>query len=351
MKIEILKKYIINKDDSIEIALRKINDSSLGIIFVCDDEFNLLGSVSDGDIRRTLLVKFDKNIKVSHIMNENPVQASEKLDKKAVLMLMNKHSISVIPLIKDGKICSIYILKDIINTEEIDNPVFIMAGGFGTRLRPLTDNCPKPLLKVGNKPILEIIMQRFIDVGFHEFYISTHYLPDMIHNHFGDGSKWNVSITYVHEDKPLGTGGALGLLPQTITQLPLIMINGDVLTNLDINALLDYHNKEDSLATMCVREYDYQIPYGVIEKNGNKIIAMTEKPTYKFHVNAGIYVVSPKLFNSVERDTKIDMPSLLEKHIEKNGKIIMYPLTEYWLDIGQMTEYKQAQKDIISLGL
>ncbi len=226
-----------------------------------------------------------------------------------------------------------------------------MAGGFGTRLRPLTDNCPKPLLKVGNKPILEIILQRFIDAGFHNFYISTHYLPEMIKEYFGNGSQWNVNITYVHESKPLGTGGALGLLPDTIEQLPLIMTNGDVLTNLDINALLEYHNKEDAIATMCVREYDYQIPYGVIDKDGNRVMGMTEKPTYKFHVNAGIYVVTPKLFNSVKENTKIDMPTLLESFIQDDNKVILYPLTEYWLDIGQMNEYKQAQKDIISLGL
>ncbi|WP_258190599.1 nucleotidyltransferase family protein [Photobacterium damselae] len=346
-----LSNYIISKNETIEAALGKINDSSVGIVFVCDDERSLLGSVSDGDIRRALLDNFNKDIKVIDIMNKEPVISINDLDKRNALSLMNKHDISVIPIVKNGKLCSIYTLKDLIKSKKVDNPVFIMAGGFGTRLRPLTDNCPKPLLKVGGKPILEIILKRFIDAGFFEFYISTHYLPEMIHEYFGDGSKWNVSITYVHEDKPLGTGGALGLLPREMTQKPLIMINGDVLTNLDINALLDYHNKENALATMCVREYDYQIPYGVVEKEGNKITAMTEKPKYKFHVNAGIYVVNPKLFNSVDKDTKIDMPSLLESNIKNDENIVMYPLKEYWLDIGQMTEYKQAQKDIISLGL
>ncbi|WP_318439213.1 nucleotidyltransferase family protein [Photobacterium leiognathi] len=351
MKANVLSNYIIGKDETIEAALGRINDSSVGIVFVCDDERLLLGSVSDGDIRRALLDNFNKDIKVIDIMNKKPVISSNDLDKRNALFLMNKHDISVIPIVKNGKLCSIYTLKDLIKSKKIDNPVFIMAGGFGTRLRPLTDNCPKPLLKVGGKPILEIILKRFIDAGFFEFYISTHYLPEMIHEYFGDGSKWNVSITYVHEDKPLGTGGALGLLPRKITQKPLIMINGDVLTNLDINALLEYHQNENALATMCVREYDYQIPYGVVEKEGNKITAMTEKPKYKFHVNAGIYVVSPKLFNSVDKDTKIDMPSLLESNIKNDENIVMYPLKEYWLDIGQMTEYKQAQKDIISLGL
>lgn len=344
------KNILLSPAATIREALEIINKEALQIVLVVRSD-ELLGSVTDGDIRRGLLNNLSLVDTIDKVMNKAPLTADSSFSKSTLISLLESKRISAIPILENGKLVGLETLYNLLSKPKLNNPVFIMAGGFGTRLRPLTDNCPKPLLKVGNKPILEIIMQRFIDTGFHEFYISTHYLPDMIHNYFGDGSKWNVDITYVHEEMPLGTGGALGLLPKDIKQLPLIMINGDVLTNLDINALLEYHNKEDSLATMCVREYDYQIPYGVIEKSGNQIIGMTEKPTYKFHVNAGIYVVSPKLFNSVDIDTKIDMPSLLEKHIEKNEKIVMYPLTEYWLDIGQMTEYKQAQKDIISLGL
>ncbi|WP_318484957.1 nucleotidyltransferase family protein [Photobacterium leiognathi] len=344
------RNILLSPTATIREALEIIDKEALQIALVVSDG-NLLGSVTDGDIRRGLLKNITLNDSIDNVMNKSPLTADYSFSKQTLISLLESKKISSIPILKNGKLIGLETLHNLLSKPKLDNPIFIMAGGFGTRLRPLTDNCPKPLLKVGNKPILEVILKRFIDAGFYDFYISTHYLPHMIHEYFGDGSKWNVNIKYVHEDKPLGTGGALGLLPREITQKPLIMINGDVLTNLDINALLDYHNKENALATMCVREYDYQIPYGVIEKDGNRIVAMTEKPKYTFHVNAGIYVVSPKLFNSVDKDTKVDMPSLLEVKMKCNEKIVMYPLTEYWLDIGQMTEYKQAQKDIISLGL
>ncbi|WP_318428226.1 nucleotidyltransferase family protein [Photobacterium leiognathi] len=344
------KKILLLPTSTIRDALTIIDNESLQIALVVLND-KLVGTVTDGDIRRGLLNNLSLNDSIDKVMNKSPLTADYTFSKSTLISLLESKKISSIPILKKGELVGLETLHHLLSKPKLDNPVFIMAGGFGTRLRPLTDNCPKPLLKVGNKPILEIILQRFIDAGFHNFYISTHYLPEMIKEYFGNGSQWNVNITYVHESKPLGTGGALGLLPDTIEQLPLIMTNGDVLTNLDINALLEYHNKEDAIATMCVREYDYQIPYGVIDKDGNRVMGMTEKPTYKFHVNAGIYVVTPKLFNSVKENTKIDMPTLLESFIKDNNKVILYPLTEYWLDIGQMNEYKQAQKDIISLGL
>lgn len=342
---------LLKSTGTIRDALKIIDHEALQIALVVDCNNRLLGTITDGDIRRGLLNDLPLNATVDLVMNLTPLTADISFTKNTLISLLESKKLIAIPILENGYVVGLETLHHLLEKPKLDNPIFIMAGGFGTRLRPLTDNCPKPLLKVGSKPILEIILQRFIDAGFYNFYISTHYLPEMIRDYFGNGSKWNINITYVHEDKPLGTGGALGLLPKTIEQLPLIMINGDVLTNLDIKALLDYHNKEDALATMCVREFDYQIPYGVVDKEGNQIIGMTEKPIYKFHVNAGIYVVTPTLFNSVREETKIDMPTLLESCIQQDDKIVLYPLTEYWLDIGQMNEYKQAQKDIISLGL
>ncbi|EHA7441711.1 CBS domain-containing protein [Escherichia coli] len=344
------KKVLLTPAATIRQALEIINRGSLQIALV-SSENTLLGSVTDGDIRRGLLRNLSLDDAVEKVMNTSPLTADVSLSKDELLLLLKANKITAIPITENGQLIGLKTLHELLKSKRYDNPVFIMAGGFGTRLKPLTDNCPKPLLKVGNKPILEIIIQRFIDAGFYQFYISTHYLPNMIHEYFGDGSKWNVEINYVHEEEPLGTGGALGLLPKNIKQLPLIMINGDILTNLDINSLLNYHNEQHSLATICVREYNYQIPYGVIEAKGNKIVRMTEKPIYKYHVNAGVYVISPDIFNNVKANTIIDMPSLLQKYIENDEMISIYPLTEYWLDIGQMAEYKQAQKDIVSLGL
>ena len=171
----------------------------------------------------------------------------------------------------------------------------------------------------------------------------------MIRSYFGDGSKWNVKITYVHEEIPLGTGGALGLLPDSAPKLPLILINGDVLTNVDFERVLEFHNKHNSAATMCVRDYEYQVPFGVINGDGNKIISMVEKPIQRFFVNAGIYVVSPEVWRSVEQNSRIDMPSLLEQFIAKNSNVLMFPIHEYWLDIGRIEDYNRAQVDIRNL--
>ncbi|EYU14226.1 nucleotidyltransferase family protein, partial [Photorhabdus aegyptia] len=221
----------------------------------------------------------------------------------------------------------------------------------GTRLKPLTDSCPKPMLKVGDKPILEILVTRFSKLGFKNLYISTHYMPDQIMEYFGDGSEWGVSIQYVYEEKPLGTGGALGLLPENIPNLPLIMVNGDVLTTIDFERLLKFHIKHSPTATMCVREYDYQVPYGVIKGDGHRIIGMQEKPVHRFFVNAGIYIVSPRLFKAVPKNKKIDMPTLLEGEISNNKDVLMFPIHEYWLDIGKMDDFQRAQCDIYNLGL
>jgi NDP-sugar pyrophosphorylase family protein len=286
---------------------------------------------------------------VSSVMNTQPLTAKLGTPRKELVKFMEEKQLLAIPLLDGDKVAGLETLQRVGQQSKYQNPVFLMAGGFGTRLKPLTDNCPKPLLKVGDKPILEILLDSFIRAGFVNFYISTHYLPEMIRSHFGDGSKWNVKITYVHEEIPLGTGGALGLLPDTAPKLPLILINGDVLTNVDFERVLEFHNKHNSAATMCVRDYEYQVPFGVINGDGNKIISMVEKPTQRFFVNAGIYVVSPEVWRSVEQNSRIDMPSLLEQFIAKNSNVLMFPIHEYWLDIGRIEDYNRAQVDIRNL--
>ena len=283
-------------------------------------------------------------------MNIAPTTASPLVTKKQLLALMQQHSILAIPIVKDDIVVGLETLKSVQQQSKFENPVLIMAGGFGTRLKPLTDRCPKPMLKVGDKPLLEIAISNFILAGFSNFYLSTHYMPEQIKDYFGDGSKWNINITYLHEDTPLGTGGAVGMLPKEIPALPTIVMNGDILTKVDFQLLLRFHEENQSDATMCVREYDYQIPYGVINGEGNKITQMTEKPIQRFFVNAGIYVINPELINKVEPNVYVDMPSLLESKIAENGNVLMYPIHEYWLDIGRMDDFKQAQVDVCALG-
>jgi dTDP-glucose pyrophosphorylase len=345
------KKVAISADTAIRKALQVIDDNAIRVALIVNDSFELLGVVSDGDIRRGILKGISLDSAVSEIMNRNPFVCDTVTDKRTLIEEMHKRDILSVPIIEDGKLVGLSLLHDeLTEPQKYENPVFIMAGGFGTRLRPLTDTCPKPMLKIGNKPILETIIRSFIKSGFVNFYISTHYMPEQIQSHFGDGSELGVSIKYVHENTPLGTGGALGLLPDNLpNELPLIMMNGDVLTKIDFERLLVFHNDNKADATICVREYDYQIPYGVITGKDNKVSNMVEKPIQRFFVNAGIYVVSPRIIQSVPTNHKIDMPTLLEQHMVERDNILMFPIHEYWLDIGRAQDFERAQIDIKTL--
>lgn len=342
---------LISPTTTVKEALAVIDKEALRGAIVVDENKKLLGLVSDGDIRRSLLAGISLDTPVSKVMNSRPVVASTNATRQQLVELLESKEILSIPILDEqGIIVAMYTYHDSLYVPKIDNPVFLMAGGFGSRLRPLTNNCPKPLLKVGDKPILEITLLNFIKSGFVNFYISTHYMPEMIQAHFGDGSKWGVNITYIHEESPLGTGGALGLLPATLPKLPLIMMNGDILTNVDFQKLLTFHENESADATMCVREYEYQIPYGVIQGNNGQVSSMVEKPIQLFHVNAGIYVINPSVIQKVSDNQVIDMPTLLEQKIAEQGKVMMFPIHEYWLDIGRMEDYQRAQSDIHTLG-
>lgn len=337
---------LIRPKDSLEIAIRVIDKEALRMALVVDKHRNLLGTVSDGDIRRALINHMSLETEVEEVMNPNPIVAELKTTKDILKGIMQAKNLLALPLVDDGKVVGLETLHQALEAKIYDNPVFIMAGGFGKRLRPLTDNCPKPMLLVGGKPMLQIIIESLAHAGFHNFYISTHYMPDLIKEHFGDGENWGVSINYVYEQRPLGTGGALGLLPNDLHNLPLIMMNGDILTKVDFEELLYFHSKHQAVATMGVREYNHQIPYGVVSSNDHQVTGMVEKPSQKFFVNAGVYVLEPNLVKSVQAGQKIDMPTLLQKEIDAGKYVSMFPLHEYWLDIGQIKDFDQAQEDI-----
>ncbi|WP_338891543.1 nucleotidyltransferase family protein [Aeromonas rivipollensis] len=344
------EKVVLSPEHSVRDALAVINEEALRVCLVVDEEQHLLGVVTDGDVRRAILNNVSLTQSVTAVMNTTPITVSAKMARTELLELMRERSVLSLPVVDDaGRLIGLETWELAAKAPSYDNPVFIMAGGFGTRLRPLTDSCPKPMLKVGDKPILETLLSQFLKAGFKNIYISTHYMPEQITDYFGDGSPWGAHIRYVHEETPLGTGGALGLLPADIPALPLIMINGDVLTTVDFNRLLDFHNKYQPVATMCVREYDYQVPYGVISGDGHRILEMQEKPIQRYFVNAGIYVVSPELFMNVPRQERIDMPTLLEQQIAKQEEVLMFPIHEYWLDIGRMDDFHKAQLDIKGL--
>ena len=344
------KNILINKDSIITDAIDVLDKEALRIVLVVDENDRLVGTVTDGDIRRGLIKHIALSSAVTNIMFKNPTVALAEESKKNVLSKMKKLDLLQIPIVdSDRKIVGLETIQHLLEKKIYDNPVFLMAGGFGKRLQPLTDSTPKPLLKVGNKPILENILDQFIAVGFHNFYIFVHYKAEMVQEYFGNGSDWNVTIKYIHEDRPLGTAGGLGLLPKDFPAYPMLMMNGDLLTKIDFEQLLNFHIKEKSDITMCVREYDFQVPYGVIKADKHRITSIEEKPIHRFFVNAGVYVLSPSILSEVDGVNYLDMPQLLEKKIESSGCVNMFPVHEYWLDIGQIEQFDQAQQDVTDL--
>lgn len=344
------KSVLVRPEVTLEEAIRVLDRGALRIVIVADREGRLLGTLTDGDVRRALLRQQTLQVPVGEVMCLTPQTAHPHWSREQVLAVMERKGVLQLPLVDDQhRVVGLELLSELIDKPLLDNPVFLMAGGFGKRLHPLTEDCPKPLLMVGDKPILELILQGFVDAGFYQFFVSTHYLPDKIREHFGDGSRWGVSIRYVHEEIPLGTGGAVGLLPHDEINLPMIMMNGDLLTRIDHRSLLEFHASHGGVATMGVREYEHQIPYGVVKSEGHRIKSMVEKPVQRFYINAGIYVLSPELVRSVSPGTRVDMPTLLEQAMQSGGEVSMFPVHEYWLDIGRMEDFKRAQREFEEL--
>lgn len=343
-------KATVHLQDSIMQAIEAVNNGGIRLALVVDDEKRLVGVVTDGDIRRAFLAYNEFSGPVENIMNSNPVVVPLGTTSSEMLNIMREHSIMHIPVVDDGRhIISVETFERLSNVKsKKTTPVFLMAGGFGTRLRPLTNSIPKVMLKVGSRPILETILLGFIEHGFSEFYISVFYLADQIFEHFGNGEKWGVNIRYVQEEQPLGTAGALSLLPETVNE-PIIVMNGDLLTNVNFSHLLSFHKAKGAAATMCTREYSMEIPYGVIDSDESKIVSITEKPKQLFSVNAGIYVLSPEVVKSIPRAARKDMPDLFNELISTGQSVYNFPVNEYWLDIGRLGDFEQAQSDVLNI--
>jgi len=341
------RKVLLGPKEPLSKAIEVLDKEAYRIVLVVDESDRLLGTVTDGDVRRALIRHCDMDTEINKFMHKQPRTAHIDENRTRILEYLKDNNLLQMPLVNnDGVVVGLETYRHLTEKSRYDNPVFLMAGGFGKRLHPLTLDTPKPLLKVGSKPILQIILESFIDAGFHRFYISTHYKSEKVREYFRNGESWNASIEYIHEEEPLGTAGALGLLPDDIPGIPLIMMNGDLLTKVNFELLLQYHKEAGGLATMCVREYDFQVPYGVVSANQNRIEKIVEKPVHKFFVNAGIYVIDTELCRSIHRNTYLDMPDFLQHKIEQGEQVNMFPIHEYWLDIGQMEDFVMAQKDI-----
>ncbi len=341
------KKTAITPETSIRETIRIIDRSALQIALVVDPDDKLLGTVTDGDIRRGILKGVSLDAPVKQIYYVSPLTASIDDDPETMHRIMKEQYINQLPVLDhEGRVVQLKVLKEILAEKKQKNPVILMAGGLGTRLRPLTESCPKPLLKIGGTPVLETILQGFIDNGFNNFYLSVNYKAEMIEDYFQDGSKWGVSIKYLREDKRLGTAGSIKLLPDR-PSMPFIVMNGDLLTKVNFKQLLEFHTNNNKLsnamATMCVREYTIQIPYGVIKKEGNRLIRLDEKPIQRFFVNGGIYVFEPKILDLIPENQYFDMTDLFDNIMAKNYKTIIFQIREYWMDIGHKNDFEIAE--------
>lgn len=342
-----ITQYLVESTTSVKHAIERLDRLPTKLLLVVNSK-KLIGSVTDGDIRRALMSHFSLDISVAKIMNNAPKTLAAKDSTMMAKGLIQKFGISAVPVVNtEGEIIDL-LQDDKHLIQKRDNAVFLMAGGFGTRLRPLTNDCPKPMLRVGDKPILETIMEQFVSRGFHNFYISTHYLNEQIESHFGDGEDFGVTISYVHEENPLGTAGAIGLLPESAKEKSLILMNGDLLTNLMFDEFLDYHLEESSGISVGVKEYQYQVPFGVISHQGNRVQEIIEKPIQSEFINAGIYCISPQVLNQVRTNEYLDMPTLIQNQLDLGNNVSMFPIHEYWLDIGRYSDYQKAQSEYYS---
>ena len=335
---------VLKPESTITNAIESLNESEYGIVLITNKNQNLIGTLTDGDIRRALIKYIPLNTQIKDIMFKQPHTANYKTGSEKLLEILYKNNIMQIPLIdENNKLVGIKTLKKLTKKIKYDNPIFIMAGGLGKRLIPLTEKIPKPMLEIGGKPLLEKTIEQFINSGFHNFYISTFYKSNIIKEYFKNGEKWNVSIEYIEELKPLGTAGALSLLPYKKFKSPIIMINGDLITDLDINNLLSYHNQEKNIITIGAKKYDIQVPYGVIETEGSQVKSIIEKPIHSFFINAGIYVINPQIIKTLNAVNSIDMPDWIKQLIGEKININIFPIHEYWLDIGERSQYEKAK--------
>ncbi len=330
---------------SIKDALAIIDSGAMKICIVLDDNKKLIGTISDGDIRRGLLRGVQLTDSIDKIICKTPLTAYIHETKEEILAKATKHKIYQIPILNsDNSVVGMEDIGELISQTTQPNKVILMVGGKGVRLKPLTDFTPKPLLQIGGQPILENIIRNFAKYGFNNITLCVNHMSELIEDYFKDGNQLGVNISYIKESTPKGTAGSLKCL-ENLNE-PILVMNGDLLTKINFLHLLNYHQQNDSFATMCIREFDFQVPYGVVKVNENQqIIGISEKPTKKFYVNAGIYVLHPDALSFIKDDEHLNMPQLFQRILNNNRKTYSFPLREYWLDIGQHMDYQKAQDD------
>lgn len=347
-----LEDLFIASSDSIRVALEQIDRGGRGIALIVDRDRRLIGTVSDGDVRRAMLAAIDLESPVSVLLERKantqyakPITALADTSPDILLSLMRQYILHEIPIVDDdGRVVDLIEMDDLIPPEELPLQAVIMAGGRGSRLRPLTENLPKPMLPVGGQPLMERMLEQLYEAGIRQVNVTTHYRPEKITDYFGNGDAFGVHLTYVNEEQPLGTGGALGLIPQP--KDPLLVINGDVLTQVNFRSMLDFHRENHADLTMAVRLYEFEVPYGIVEADGVRVKRLQEKPLLNFFVNAGIYLLEPSVFQFIPNGKGFNMTDLIQWLIDADRVVVSFPIREYWLDIGRHADYAKAQEDV-----
>ncbi len=326
-------------------VLRIIDNSSKQIALVVGDTGKLLGTITDGDIRRGLLAGVSLADDIENIYFKMPTVCHVSDPKEKIYEIALSKSLKQIPIVDDnGVLVGLELFDDLLKNSKKANKVVLMVGGLGSRLGDITKSIPKPMLSVGGRPILEIIISNFAKHGFTDIVLSVNHLSHVIEDYFGNGENFGVSIKYVHEKERMGTAGALDLMRSLLSE-PFFVMNGDILTNVNFENLLDYHISNDAVGTMCVREYDLQVPYGVVNIEDGRINSIDEKPVHKFFVSAGIYMFSPDVLSFIPQNSFYDMPTLFDAMIKAKKNILSFPIREYWLDIGRIADFERANMD------
>ena len=347
-----IDQFCIPATGSLLRAIACMDMNNKGFVLAVDEKKRFLDTVTDSDLRRAVLTALDMEMSVGEFLadrkifdHRKPITASLGADKSTLVRLMQTHSARQIPLLNADKcVVDIAFRNDLLPGTEHALQAVIMAGGYGTRLGPLTVDMPKPMLPIGNQPLLERLIVQLRRSGIRRIHVSTHCNPEKITDHFGDGSSFGVELRYVSEDTPLGTAGALGLIKET--QDPFLVVNGDILTDLDFRAMAVYHQDHGADLTVAVRQHGVRVPYGVIENDGVAVINIVEKPSMNFLINAGIYLLSPSATCIVRAGMRLDMPDVIQLLLEENKKVVSFPIREYWIDIGHPADYEQAKQDI-----
>lgn len=328
-------------------VLERIGKHGVLIALVVGAQRRLLGTITDGDLRRAVLAGVAMDRPVTEIMNPKPITIGPDTDRHTQVRILRQNSIRQLPVVdSEHRVVDLIRLDDLVAVEDLqrDNIVVILAGGVGSRLKPLTNQTPKSLLPIGGRPILEIIVSQLAEAGFHRFYFAVNHLADAIKSHFADGKALGVDIRYLNEQAALGTAGALGLITEKLSQ-PIVVMNSDLLTKIDYASLIEYHVSHNARVTVAMREVEMHLPYGVLNLDGERIVAITEKPTQKHFVNAGIYVVDPGVAKRLTGTDRVDMPDLINDIIAEGGAVAGYPVHEYWIDIGRLEDLQRAADD------